>query len=239
MTWHWLILFSLGTLLCQGGSSVIGRIDLTAKSGRGQDSKLADESGTVIWLEPQSDESGTDLKRGRFEIRQRNKRFTPHLLAVPVGSAIDFPNDDPIFHNAFSNYDGQIFDIGLYPPGTSRTITFRRPGIVRVFCNIHSTMSAVIVVLDTPYYTSTNRDGTYRIENVPPGSYRLHLFHERADEEALRNLTRDVSVSQPVEQMDPIHIEEAGYLAVTHLNKYGKPYGPVSADPGTYPGAKQ
>jgi plastocyanin len=239
MIWRWLTLFSFGTLLCQAASTVVGRIDLTVTAGHARDKNQADQSGTVIWLEPRSNDSREDVKGRRFKILQKDKRFTPHVLAIPIGSTVDFPNEDPIFHNAFSNYDGQIFDIGLYPPGTSRTITFRRPGIVRVFCNIHATMSAVIVVLDTPYYAVTNGDGAYRIENVPSGIYRLHLFHERANEQALRDLTRDVTVSQLIEEIQPIHITQTGYLAVTHLNKYGKPYQPTAADPGTYPGAKQ
>jgi hypothetical protein len=100
-------------------------------------------------------------------------------------------------------------------------------------------MSAVIVVLGTPYYTTTNQDGSYQIENVPPGSYRLHLFRERASEQSLRDLTRDISVSRPLEQIGPIQMPETGYLFLTHLNKYGKPYGPPTSDPSTYPGSKQ
>src|SRR5215831_18465435 len=82
---------------------------------------------------------------------QKNKMFTPHILPVTAGATIDFPNGDPIFHNAFSTYSGQIFDIGLYSPGKSRSVRFERPGIVRVFCNIHPSMSAIILVLTTPY----------------------------------------------------------------------------------------
>ncbi len=78
---------------------------------------------------------------------QKNKMFTPHILPIVAGTAVDFPNSDPIFHNAFSSYDGQIFDVGLYPPGSSKSVRFGRPGVVRVFCNIHPAMSAIILVL--------------------------------------------------------------------------------------------
>ena len=98
---------------------------------------------------------------------QKDKTFTPHILAVPVGATVDFPNFDPIFHNAFSNYDGQVFDVGLYPPGTSRSVRFSRPGVVRVFCNIHASMSAVIAVLATPYFDTSKRDGKFEIRDVP------------------------------------------------------------------------
>ena len=110
---------------------------------------------------------------------QKDKTFTPHVLAIPVGATVDFPNFDPIFHNAFSNYDGKTFDLGLYPPGTSRSVVFSRPGIVRVFCNIHATMSAVIAVLDTPYFdVDARRTAALRSRRSRPGEYRLRLFHE-------------------------------------------------------------
>ncbi len=103
------------------------------------------------------------------------------MLAIEAGTRVDFPNFDPIFHSAFSNYNGKPFDLGLYEPGSSQSVRFTRAGVVRVFCNIHPTMSAIIIVLDTPYYSTTKKDGTFRIENVPAGDYRLHVFHEARD----------------------------------------------------------
>ena len=100
---------------------------------------------------------------------QKNKVFVPPVAA---GTAVDFPNADPIFHNAFSSYDGQIFDVGLYPPGTTRSVYFRRACFVRVFCKIHAAMSAVILVLPTPYFATTAKDGTFRID-VPAMRERL------------------------------------------------------------------
>jgi hypothetical protein len=103
---------------------------------------------------------------------------------------VDFPNFDPIFHNAFSNYNGQIFDIGLYAPGTTKSIAFRREGVVRVFCNIHPTMSAVIVVLKSPYFATSEKNGGFQIANVARDRTACHVFHERAAEETLAALTR-------------------------------------------------
>ena len=120
-----------------------------------------------------------------YRMEQKDKHFKPHVLAIPVGAAVDFPNLDPIFHNVFSNYNGQIFDLGLYRPNTSRDVVFKRPGIVRVFCNIHPTMSAVIAVLDTPWFAVSDASGDFEIRDVPPGNYKLHVFHERATEETL------------------------------------------------------
>ncbi|MEP6961949.1 MAG: hypothetical protein ABI995_07720, partial [Acidobacteriota bacterium] len=119
--------------------------------------KGLDYSGVVVWLEPINAALPTRRTGLVARMDQRNKTFVPHVLAVEAGTLIDFPNSDPIFHNAFSNYNGELFDVGLYPPGSSRSVRFGRTGIVRVFCNIHASMSAVIVVLNTPYYATTQK----------------------------------------------------------------------------------
>src|SRR5260221_7178477 len=120
--------------------------------------RKSDYSGVVVWLEPTA--APLAESRGRLvKIVQRKKRFVPHVVAVPVGSTVEFPNADLIFHNAFSNFAGQPFDVGLYPPGTNQKVRFVRDGVVRVFCNIHPTMSAVIVVAPTPYINITAKTG--------------------------------------------------------------------------------
>src|SRR5271154_1750098 len=157
------------------GGSVRGEIEIVSSQDPGV-RKHSDYSGVVLWLDPVSGTVPTPLT-AKAEMIQKGKRFIPHLLAITVGTTVDFPNYDPIFHNAFSNYDGQIFDVGLYPPGTSKSILFHREGIVRLFCNIHPAMSAVIVVLRSPYFTTSGKSGDFSIE-VPSGAYRLHVFHE-------------------------------------------------------------
>src|SRR5262245_17269384 len=132
--------------------------------------KRRDYSGVVIWLDPVDRPAPASPPR-RIEMLQRDKQFVPHVVALSVGSTVDFPNLDPIFHNAFSNFSGQPFDIGLYAPRTSRSVTFRTPGIVRVFCNIHSTMSAVIAVVNSPWFAVSQAGGKYVISNVPAGEY--------------------------------------------------------------------
>ena len=126
-----------------------------------------DYSGVVVSLKSAPGSPATAVQGTRATILQKDKTFSPHVLAIPVGSLVDFPNADPIFHNAFSSYSGQVFDVGLYPPGTSRSVRFTREGVVRVFCNIHSSMSAMIVVLATPYYATTRKDGSFEIAGVP------------------------------------------------------------------------
>jgi len=112
-------------------------------------------------------------------MRQEGMRFVPHVLAVRTGSSVEFPNADPIFHNVFSLSRGATFDLGRYPEGRSKSVTFDRPGMVKVFCHIHSDMSAIIMVLDHPFFAIPGADGRYQIDGVPPGAYRVVAWHER------------------------------------------------------------
>lgn len=218
------------------GTAVNGHVQLVFSSDPSV-RKHQDYSGVVVWLEPLSAPLELPAKAPKVVMVQKDKTFTPHVLPIMIGSTVDFPNYDPIFHNAFSNYNGQIFDIGLYPPGTTKAIVFRREGVVRVFCNIHPTMSAVIVVLKSPYFCVSNKSGDLQMTGVPAGSYRLHVFHERATEQTLEALTRTVEISDEHAQLPQISVSESGYLQLPHPNKYGKDY-PPDAEPGSYPGKK-
>jgi len=225
-------IFAITTLL--DGATVHGRVEIVSSKDPGV-RKHSDFSGVVVWLDPVSGAAPPPQPR-QAEMVQRGKRFVPHVLAITVGSTVDFPNYDPIFHNAFSNYDGQVFDVGLYPPGTARSVPFRKEGIVRIFCDIHPTMSAIIVVLRSPYYGVSASNGEFSIANVPPGAYRLRVFHERATQQTLNELTRTVEVTGTDVGLGNLTVSESGYLLLPHKNKYGKEY-PVAA--GTYSGSKQ
>jgi hypothetical protein len=238
MIWRWrtsskLAVFLLAPLLMPA-ATVAGNVELTNSKDPAV-RKRRDYSGVVIWLEP-LDRPAPVAPPRRIEMLQKDKQFLPHVVAISVGSAVDFPNLDPIFHNAFSNFSGQPFDVGLYPPRTSRSVTFRHPGLVRVFCNIHSTMSAVIAVLNTPWFAVTQANGNYSIANVPPGRYQLRLFHERALQQNLEFLEHPITVPETGKSMPLISISETGFIPAPHMNKYGKEYPPASTD-GTYPGA--
>jgi plastocyanin len=220
----------------QTGAGVSGNV--TLRDSRDPEVRKNNNfSGVVVWLEPLTP-TAAPPPMGRSVILQKNKRFSPHILAVPVGTTVDFPNADPIFHNAFSSFDGQIFDVGLYPPGSSKSVRFSRPGVVRVFCNIHAAMSAVIVVLNTSSFATTKADGAFRIANVPPGEYTLHVFHERATPATLHALERRVTVTAGALALPPFEISESGYLPLPHQNKYGREYPPAEDSP-LYPGAKK
>jgi plastocyanin len=115
-------------------------------------------------------------------IAQKDEQFVPHVVAVTTGSAVAFPNDDPFFHNVFSLSRGAAFNLGRYPSGQSRSQTFKRPGIVKVFCEIHSHMSAVVRVFDHEWFTIPADDGTFSIDGVPAGEHILVAWHERIGE---------------------------------------------------------
>jgi plastocyanin len=234
MIWRWLTCFSF-TVTGLHGAVVSGQVSL-------RDSRVdavkrhRDYSGIVISLQPVNQAPPTGPAKHAAMI-QKNKTFTPHVLPIEVGAVVDFPNFDPIFHNAFSSYSGQIFDIGLYPPGGSRSVRFARPGVVRVFCNIHPTMSAVILVLGSPYFTTTGKEGAFHMD-VPAGAYDLSVFHERATEQTLQSLSQRVLVNGDSLRIQPIVVSEAGYLMAPHKNKYGGEYGPPPDDKVLYPGAR-
>ena len=240
MIWQ-LRIFSSGVFLLTlatsaSAASVSGRVELVSSHGANV-RKHTDYSGVVAWLESAA---GTPLVAAgarHAQMIQKNKTFLPHVLAISMGTVVDFPNFDPIFHNAFSNYNGQIFDIGLYAPGSTKSIAFRREGVVRVFCNIHPAMSAVIVVLRSPYFALSAKNGSFQIMDVPSGAYRLHVFHERATEQTLAALTRPIDVTEDSVQLAPIQVSENGYLELPHQNKFGKDYPPAS-DSGGYVGTK-
>ncbi len=215
------------------GGTVTGAVRLTG-SRESSVRRHEDFSGVVVWLEPPG-KTMLPVPSQHVRMIQKDKRFDPHVLAIDVGTTVEFPNLDPIFHNAFSSFDGQIFDLALYPPGTTRSIHFTHAGVVRIFCNIHPSMSALIVVLDSPYFATTGKDGHFIIPDVPAGSYQMHVLHERATAETLAALTRGVTVPESGATLPTITISEAGYLPVAHKNKYGRDYPPVTDDRPGYP----
>src|SRR5262249_46213265 len=143
---------------------------------------------------------------------------------VPVGAVVEFPNRDPFFHNVFSMFDGKRFDLGLYEAGTTHSVLFDRPGVCFIFCNIHPEMSAVILVIDTPYYAVSNSGGAFNIPNVPPGRYMLSVWSERCSPEALRAMLREVTISAANPSLGTIRLTETGNLLFPHKNKYGADY---------------
>ena len=121
----------------------------------------------------------------RAEIRQRNENFVPRVVAITVGSIVDFPNDDPIYHNVFSLSRTKTFDLGRFPKGKSRGERFDKPGVVKVFCQIHSHMSATVLVFDHPWFAIPDEQGNFDLSGVPPGMRQITAWHERLGDTTL------------------------------------------------------
>jgi hypothetical protein len=165
------------------------------------------------------------FRTGPLKLVQHNKSFEPHLLIVPVGAVVQFPNHDPFFHNVFSLFEGKRFDLGLYEAGSTRNVSFDRPGISYIFCNIHAEMSAVVIALDTPYYSVSTSKGEVVIPDVPVGRYQVHLWYETALPETLKALTREINVSQSSSSLGVLQVP-AEQAVTAHKNKYGMDYDP-------------
>jgi hypothetical protein len=237
----WVISFSLA-FLPAGTPPQYGAVSGQVEISNSHDPavrKNKDYTGVILWLEPLDRNTVLPPPVPKHErMVQKNKHFLPHVMAVPVGSTVDFPNLDPIYHNAFSNFSGQRMDTGLYKPGTTKSEVLRHSGIMRIFCNIHPTMSAIIAVIPNNYYAVTESSGAFTIANVPPGQYELRIFHERSLPENLRFLERTITVPDGGLKLPLISISETGYTPAPHLNKYGREYPPLPND-GSYPGAQK
>jgi plastocyanin len=183
----------------------------------------------VIWLNPLHPDTARHVtSSANFTLLQKNKMFVPHLLVVPVGSSVAFPNADPFFHNVFSLFNGQRFDLGLYEAGSTRSVVFSREGVSYIFCNIHSQMSAVVIALSTPYSGVADSQGVFHVKDVPDGEYDLHVWVEGQKQSVLDRFTRRVHIEGGVADLGYIRTDLPEQRR--HLNKFGRQY-----EPDTHP----
>jgi plastocyanin len=157
-----------------------GRVELLAKDGKGP-ARGSDPSQAVVYFEAAAPGHAPKAPETPFQLVTHFKEFLPHVLAVPVGSRVQFPNQDPILHNVFSVSPGNAFDLGIYRSGPPKEKRFEQPGLVRVYCNVHQSMVAYILVLDTPFYAQPAADGSFRLSGLPKGPGKLTVWHEQAD----------------------------------------------------------
>ncbi len=231
------ILLIVGCALALGASAPAQGVEVTAHVSI-RDKAAAVQSKTehkaapspadvVVWLTPlEHDANPASMGHpGPFRLVQKDKMFMPHLLVVPAGSSVEFPNEDPFFHNVFSLFNGKRFDLGLYESGTSRAVRFDREGISYIFCNIHPEMGAVVVALNTPYWGVSATSGAVAIHNVPPGSYRLHVWSEVARSANPVETERTVQVGASAVHLGEIALEGAADPMAHHKNKFGEDYG--------------
>jgi plastocyanin len=185
-------------------------------------------SDVIVWLTP-TRSSGPVAPGPVVRLVQENKRFIPHVIAVTAGTQIEFPNQDPFFHDVFSIYHGKPFDLGLYESGSARKIKFSQPGVSYIFCSIHPQMNAAVVVLRTPFFAVTGSDGAFRIGHLPPGKYKLEVWYEFASESELAALSRDVEIAAGEGAISTITLHSSD-ASKEHLNKYGETYSPSQTD---------
>jgi len=183
--------------LASEAGSVEGRVHVVSASSRrlasagaypsrvvgiAAESKTSELANVVVFVNAKPSAPAAS----RASIRQEGEEFLPHLVAITVGSTVDFPNEDLVFHNVFSLSRAGTFDLGRYPKGRSKTRLFDKPGLIKVFCHLHSQMSAMIRVFDHSYFAIPGPDGRFSIPDVPPGAYNVIAWHERVGEVTLR-----------------------------------------------------
>jgi plastocyanin len=191
---RWLALLWLGFALpaaAQNATGALhGRVSLALEGVR-----LADLGQTVVYLTGDAAEAPAPAKRP--SVRQRNAYFSPDFLAIAAGQTVDMPNDDQIFHNVFSFSKPNDFDLGLYPAGESRRVTFAHPGVVKIYCSIHESMSGTIFVSPTPFFAVASATGDFEITGVPAGRHTLRVWNEKLPE-AVRQIELEPGERQRV-----------------------------------------
>jgi plastocyanin len=197
LAWAMVCAVPSACLMSTIGGTIRGRVDLrrtlapparrpnVADLGTAAQRELPDRRQSVVYLETAPRGAFEPTEPGRAVMNQRNETFVPHVLAITTGTTVDFPNSDRIYHNVFSLSKAASFDLGRYAAGRSKSVRFDRPGVVRVFCEIHSHMSAFILVFSHPFFAVTDGEGRYRIENVPAGTYNVIAWNEGDVSEAV------------------------------------------------------
>jgi plastocyanin len=214
------------------GLQLKGKVQLT-RNGH----QVRDASKVVVWLTPLGaapEPAPVPRQNGQIpKLVQKDKSFQPSLVVIPAGGQVEFPNQDPFFHNVFSLFDGKRFDLGLYESGATQFVKFDKPGISFIFCNIHPQMSAVVIALNTPYYAISNWRGEIGIANVLPGRYQMHVFHPSVSPEALHAAEREITVTSGDGLLGDFSLAESG-LELAHKNKYGRDYDRPEPDSPAY-----
>ncbi len=210
-------------------------VDLAVRAADGKLLAPSANSPVVVWLSPISADGQVDLSSrsgaGKsFQMVQKDKMFQPHLLVVPTGGVVAFPNRDPLFHNVFSLFNGQRFDLGLYETGSSHSVPFEREGISYIFCNIHPEMGAVIVSVATPYFVVATQTSV-QLHHVPAGDYLLKAWAEDAIPASLEKVTRRLRVGAT--SVNAGVIEIALQPRQPHTNKFNERY-PASPSESPY-----
>jgi plastocyanin len=191
------------------GATISGRVEVLDKQGQARDL-----DATLVWLEG-SGLGGAPPRR--VDVLTENKEFLPSMTLVPVGSTVAFPNHDAFDHNVFSSSGPKVFDLGLYGSKDVRSVTFDKPGVARLYCNVHAKMRAHVLVHTTPFASRADKGGRFTFTGVPPGTWVVKAWHERGGE-------RSVNLAVPATEPVTITLDARNYKFVQHLDKNGKSY---------------
>ncbi len=192
-----------------------GRISILEK-----DNKPSPDLGDAVLYLEGSVVTAAVARPVTVEIAITDKTYAPHVVVVPVGSTVRFPNHDPFNHNVFSVSEPNAFDLGLYGRGEAKSHTFASPGLVRVYCNVHPRMVAYVQVMANRYFAQPGVEGSFSIDSVAPGRYQLHAWHERIPAEVVKEIAPGSGADEALQ----IALNARGYRWEPHRNKFGKNY---------------
>lgn len=195
-------------------AEISGHIELYAE---GKLLRTEESQDAIVYFRPKQPAKITSPATP-YLMTTRRKQFVPRVLAVPVGSEIRFPNEDPILHNAFSSSKDNSFDVGLYGEGEGQIVTFNHAGYIKVYCNVHHSMVGHILVLDTPYFTKPDAQGEFSLHSLPEVPGDLVVWHDRATP-----WHNEADLSVPAKPF-VIKLEITQRRVPPHMNKFGKPY---------------
>jgi plastocyanin len=209
------------TLKAQGTTSVNGRVTILERPGE----VTEDLGNVVVFLEP----VGAPARPRpaivtNTVITLHRRQFQPRVRVVTQGSKVEFPNDDAFNHNVFSKANGG-FDTGVYGRDKKRENVFKDAGVYPLYCNVHPRMTAFVLAVNTPYFAQAGEDGSFTMKNVPPGQYKMHVWHDRANEKAMAVVVPAAGVSKMAVELDA-----RGYKYVQHKNKFGQDYTSATGD---------
>jgi plastocyanin len=205
-------------LLCAmrvSAGEISGQVILTAD---GKPLRVTESREAVVYFKS-SVNVPLSVPKMPYMMRTERKAFVPSVLPILLNSQVVFPNSDPILHNAFSSAQGNAFDTGLYGKGEGETNTFKNVGVVRVYCNVHHSMMANILVLNTPFFATPDAQGRFQFKNLPAGPGELFVWHERAT-----LWRKSISVTANTSEVEAVKLVLSKKRVPPHLNKFGRPY---------------
>jgi plastocyanin len=213
-----LVLMLLAMPVFAMAAELEGKISLVVD---GKPLRPEEAAEAVVYFRP-SDMKTAEFPAVEYTMSTRDKQFEPHILPILVGNTVRFPNEDTILHNAFSSSKGNTFDVGLYTEGEGKTVTFSKPGYVRVYCNVHHAMIGHILVLDTPHFTRPGKDGNFKLLDLPEQVGDLVVWHDRAKPWHSKATPGETAAADVTLDLNLRRIPQ-------HKNKFGKPYGTKNA----------